>query len=202
MHRTIEATGSSRVAFGRAEKVLLDDPGAVFGDARSIEGKRDRRFHTDLSVDIGAGASVHQMVDVQLGVPKPVAGGFVFAVQWEATGRELLLPTFRGELALLAGAPGVRLRLHGTYSVPLGAVGKFGDGVIGHRLARRSLVSVLDRLTRRLESEVRRRSGSTRWAPELQPVDLRHVASDCATRRSAPIRTPWRRRSSGPVSTS
>jgi hypothetical protein len=175
MHRSIEATATSRVAFGRAEKVLLDDPGAVFSDAHSIEEYRQRRFHTDLSVDLGAGASVHQMVDVQLGAPQPVEGGFVLPVQWEATARELLFPAFTGELEVLAGPPGVRLRLHGAYTVPLGVIGKFGDGVIGHRLARRSLASLLARLTRRLESEVQQRSsaaGPARWPPELKTVDV------------------------------
>jgi hypothetical protein len=172
MHRPIEATASSRVAFGRAHNLLLDDPGAVFDDAHPIEENRERRFRTELSVGIGSGTSVHQMVDVQLGVPRSVTGGLVLPVRWEATGRELLLPAFAGELEVLAGPPGVRLRLHGTYTVPLGAVGKFGDGVIGHRLARRSLADLLERLTRRLASEVRRRSGSTGRPPELRPVGL------------------------------
>jgi hypothetical protein len=179
MHRSIEATASSRVAFGRAEKVLLDDPATVFSDAPSIEARRERRFQTDLRVDVGAGASVHQLVEVHLGAPQSVAGGFVLPVQWEATGRELLLPTFTGDLEVLAGPPGVRLRLYGTYTVPLGAVGRFGDSLIGYRLAHRSLVNLLERVTARLEFEVHKRSGSATWWPELHPVDpLEHNRSE------------------------
>src|SRR4051794_27975035 len=102
MERSVEVSATTRVAFGRARKVLLDDPGAVFREAHATEEKRERRFRTDLSVDIGAGASVHQMVTLHVGIPESVSGGFVLPVEWEATGRERLLPTFTGELEVLA----------------------------------------------------------------------------------------------------
>jgi hypothetical protein len=172
MNRSVEATASSPVAFGRARKVLLDEPGSVFSDAHTAEETRERRFRTGLSVDIGAGASVHQMVTVHLGIPQSVSGGFVVPVEWEATGREQLLPSFTGDLEVLAAPPGVRLRLYGSYTVPLGAVGRFGDGVIGHRLARRSLNTLVERLVWRLESEVRQRAGSAVWPPGPHLLDL------------------------------
>ena len=49
---------------------------------------------------------------------------------------------------------GTCLRLEGSYTVPLGAVGRFGDNVLGQRLARRSLSALLEQIAYRLESEV------------------------------------------------
>ena len=52
---------------------------------------------------------------------------------------------------------GTGLRLAGRYTVPLGAVGRFADGVLGHRLARRSIEMLVESFGRRLEAAVERR---------------------------------------------
>lgn len=173
MVRSIDASTTIRVAYARARKVLLDDPGAVFSEVHTAEDRHERRFHMDLGVDIGSGTSVHQEVTLQLGTPRSVEGRLVMPLQWQATGREQLLPTFIGELEASAARAGTRLRLSGTYTVPLGVLGRFGDGVVGRRLARRSLGALVERLAWRLDSEVHRGLGSASWHQVLDPVELR-----------------------------
>jgi hypothetical protein len=169
MEQPIEASTTSRVPFARACEVLLDDPGAVFSESQTDRQRSATRFRTELSVDLGAGASVHQKVTLHEGVPRPTVTGLVLPVTWQATGRDRLLPTFSGALQVSERSRETGLRLDGTYTVPLGAVGRFGNGVVGRRLARRSLNTLVELLASRLESEVARRDslGGPRESPAL-----------------------------------
>jgi hypothetical protein len=82
---------------------------------------RDSR--SELSVDIGAGASMHQKVMAELGVAHSTETRFVVAVAWHAEGRERLFPRFNGELEPAESGGGVPLGLNGVCTVPLGAIG-------------------------------------------------------------------------------
>lgn len=172
MKRTIEASTGIRVAFARAREVLLDDPGAVFGETHTADQRRERRFSMDLGVALGAGASLHQTVELKLGAPRSADRGFVLPVEWRASGRQQLLPTFEGAFEISESRPGTRLRLAGTYTVPLGVVGRFGHGVVGRRLAVRSLDQLVRRLASRLESEVQASVESVGWRPAPHPAEL------------------------------
>jgi hypothetical protein len=160
MERSIEASTIVGVAFARARQVLLDDPAVVFSELHTGRDSAVQTCRPELSVDLGAGASVHQEVTLEHGVPRPTDTGLVLPVTWHATGRERLLPTFRGELEVSDAGPGTCLRLTGIYTVPLGVVGRFGDGVLGRRLARGSLGALVTRLAGGLEAEVERRPDS------------------------------------------
>jgi len=173
MERSIDASTTVRVPLARAREVLLDDPFAVLSETQTADERRERIFQMDLGLDLGAGASVHQNVSVQLGIPKPVDDGLVLPLAWRATGREEWLPAFTGELSASEARHGTRLRLSGMYTVPLGVVGKFGDGVLGRRLARSSLRALVERLAGHLESEVQARLNAVGWRPAPRPVDLR-----------------------------
>lgn len=165
MKRTIEVSTPIRVTFTQARDVLLNDPGAVLSEPSTV-GERDAtRFRSELSVDVGAGASMHQEVIVELGVSHSTETRFVMPVAWHAGRRERLFPRFNGELELSESAGGVLLRLNGVYTVPLGAIGRVGDAVVGWRLAPRSLCELLERLAWRLESEVERRVDRARPSP-------------------------------------
>lgn len=63
--------------------------------------------------------------------------------------------------------------LRGAYDVPLGTVGHFGDVLVGRRLARRSLSTVVEDAARRLDAEVDHRMRSVPWRPAPYPIDLR-----------------------------
>lgn len=172
MERSIEASTTIPVALARAREVLLDDPGAVFNEAHTVGERRARRFRLELSVDLGAGASVHQEVTLQLGVARSTENGLVLPLTWQATGRERLFPTFKGELEASEARTGTGLRLKGAYTVPLSVVGRFGNGVVGRRLARRSLGALVEQLAWRLESEVERRLDSVGGHREPNAVAL------------------------------
>lgn len=160
MERSVEAETEIRVAFARARRVLLEDPGAVFSEFRNPGAQRDRRFLVELAVTLGAGASAHQEVEVLLGIARTTDAGFELPLRWGPTGRERLFPRFIGQLTLSEVRTGTRLALSGSYTVPLGSIGRFGDGVVGHRLARRSLKTLADLLGHRLQAEVERRLAS------------------------------------------
>jgi hypothetical protein len=159
------------VAFAQVREVLLDDSGAVVSDASTVDEQHRVPIATELSVDLGAGASVHQDVTLRLGVAHSTETGVVVPVALRAAGRERLFPTFEGELEAFETRTGTRLRLNGTYTSPLGVIGRIGDGVVGWRLARRSLEDLLERLARRIEAEAelrhsaRRQSGPKPVAP-------------------------------------
>ena len=114
MERSVEASTTIRATFERAREVLLEDPGAVFSETHVIDEHCARRFSMDLGVNLGAGASVHQAVTLQLGVPRAVDHGLVLPIGWHASGREELLPTFRGELEISGTEAGTRIQLTGA----------------------------------------------------------------------------------------
>ena len=178
MERSIAVMTTIRPAFARARRLLTDDPAAVFGDTPTAEGPRGRLVTTDVGIDLGAGASVHQEVTVRLGIPRTTEDALVVPLSWQAAGHKQVLPTFTGELEAMQAHPGTRLRLIGTYKVPLGIVGGFGDGLVGHRLARRSLEALVGGLAARLEAKVvgglesadRHREPSSRaWLQQAHP---------------------------------
>ena len=160
MQRPIEVATWIGAGFAHIGEVLADDPGVVFGDGASTHQHLPRR--TVLGVDLGSGTSVHQEVLVHLGVAQTTETGLVLPVAWQATGRTRWFPTFTGELEASEADGGTRLRLHGTYTVPLGVIGRVGNGVVGWRLACRSLDALLAALGRQLEVEVDRRRRSVR----------------------------------------
>jgi hypothetical protein len=165
MQRPVEVSTSIRSSFAQVREVLDVDPGAVFGDAATHRTHQDLSTRTELSVDLRAGASVHQQVLLELGRSRSTESGVSIPVSWRATGRERLFPIFTGELEASETATGSRLRLHGAYTVPLGVIGRVGNGVGGWRLAHRSVVGLLERLARRLEAEAdgRRSAVAPEW---------------------------------------
>jgi hypothetical protein len=173
VQRAIEAATTTRVAFERAGEVVLDDAGVVFSDERTDDERHSRDVRTELTVDLGSGASVHQVVRVQLDDPRFNGTGVVLPLRWRATGRQRLLPAFHGALEVTAARRGTRLRLKGAYTIPVGVVGRFGDAVGGRRVARRSLSVLVGRLAGRLETEVERRRDSLGWQPDSNAVTIR-----------------------------
>jgi hypothetical protein len=161
LKRTIEASTTIRAASARVCEVLLDDPGSVLSEAYEPQRVRARRFIGELSIELGAGAGVHQEVTLQLGVARTTEAGLRLPLRWEVVRREDILPAFDGELEISEDRVGTRLTLRGAYSVPLGVVGWLADRIFGRRLAQRSLRDFVDRLAARLDSEVDRRVEST-----------------------------------------
>ncbi len=124
MEQPIEADTTVPAAFDDVRDVLLEEPGSVVGDTSTADERQARRSGVDLVVNMGAGASIHQEVTLQLGPPQSGAGAVRVPVAWHARGRERLFPTFDDELLAARDGTQTSLRLSGTYEAPLGAVGK------------------------------------------------------------------------------
>lgn len=181
MKRAIEASTTIDVPLEQVRQVLADDPGGVVAEHVEPEDRQSRRFRSELGVDLGAGSGIRQAVVIEVGHLRTEGDVARLPLRWQAAGRDRLFPVFDGHLD--AGAEGdgaTRLVVQGTYEVPLGAVGRFGDGVIGRRLARQSLTSFVEEMAARLDAEVHRRMASTSWRPAPYPVSLRESASDTA----------------------
>ncbi len=74
----------------------------------------------------------------------------VLPVWWEDAEHPRLFPTFDGGIELRARGEATEVRLVGSYAPPLGSVGRFADGVAGHRVVVASLEALLDRIVERL----------------------------------------------------
>ena len=121
-----------------------------------------------MSVDLGAAASVHQQVILKLGLARATDTGVVMPMAWRATGwrsRETARSTASSE-----AQTGARLRLSGTYTVPLGVIGRVGHELVGWRLARHSLEGLVAWFAERIEGEATRGPDSVRGQPALIPA--------------------------------
>jgi hypothetical protein len=175
MDRQLQASASIRAPLAIAADLLRADPGAVFSDGPATDDqRRARRFTVPVGAPVGSGAAVEQLVDLEVGAVDVEGGTATVPVRWEPAGHQRLLPTFVGELVLRAdGAGRTDVELHGSYRVPLGpVVGRFGDTLIGRRIARQSLGDLLGAAARRLDEVVDRRHDdrprSTPYHPDLR----------------------------------
>ena len=155
--RPIQSSATARVPYLKARDVVVDDLGALFGDIPAVHVEGVRVSSMELVIELGAGASVHQAVALRVGPARESDNGLTLRMNWQASGNDRLLPTFDGELEVSKRRMLTRLRLAGAYTVPLGLVGRVGDGVLGWRIARSSIDELVERMARRLESAVRSR---------------------------------------------
>lgn len=157
-----------------ARDVLLEDPRRVFGETDTEDQRRDRRFRVPLGAVIGSTTEVQQEVEVELELPRAEGDMVTTPISWHPVAHERMLPSFDGELVLRScGAGRTEMSLRGAYLVPLGPIGRFGDGVAGRRIARRSITDLLDRIARNLDEEVDRRLQSIPHRPAPYPHDMR-----------------------------
>ena len=118
MQRPIEAATWIGAGFAHVGEVLANDPGGAFGDGAMVHQHASTR--TVLGVDLsGPVPACTRKCWCTSTSPKPPKPGWCCR-GWQATGRQRLFPTFTGELEASEADDGTRLRLHGTYTVPLG----------------------------------------------------------------------------------
>lgn len=131
---------------------------------------RGRRFAIELRVD-AAGASAVQDVLVEIGhAVKTPDGSSVFPLAWVPAAHDKLLPSCHGMIEVGDdGDEGTRVRIRAAYVPPLGRIGAFGDGLIGHRLARRSVEALVARVADRLVAEWRERREPATVRPAPYP---------------------------------
>ncbi len=139
MERSIEATTLVDAPVDDVWALLLRDPTAAVGTSAT------------LTSNVGRGRTVRRRVVLTVGAATRSGDAVTVPMGWRAATHEGLFPAFDGALVAERSAAGTRLRLTGSYVVPLGALGRFGDGVLGRRVAHESvrawLVETASRLT-------------------------------------------------------
>src|SRR4029077_2704354 len=97
---------------------------------------------------------------------------FRLPLEVSATDRERWFPTFTGALeADDVGVGDTRLRLTGTYELPLGALGRMTGRAGADKLARASLYSLFVNVVSGAERELRETEPA--WRPALAPEIVR-----------------------------
>jgi hypothetical protein len=179
VERGIQASTTVEVDYQRVRDVMAEDPGGVVSDDVTADDRQARCFRAELGVVLGAGGAVRRAVDVEVGTVHQDDDATILPLHWQARGRERLFPVFDGRMtATPAGAGATRLVVAGTYVVPLGPVGRFGDGLIGRRIARQSLTAFLEAVARRIDTEVHRRTASVSGHPAPYPVSLHEASAE------------------------
>lgn len=181
VRRTVEVSTAVRAPIGRATEVLVGEPGCVVAEGCTPEERRERRFSTTLGVDLGPGGHLDARVVVELGPARSDAERTTLPVRWRAAGWERMFPAFAGALEASRDGAGTTLVLRGTYTVPLGPLGGFGDGLAGRRVARRSLTAFLEQAARRLDAEVAHRYHAVSPEQSSYPVALRELGTSHPT---------------------
>lgn len=109
-------------------------------------------LHADLAVELFGGRQVAREVRIGIGRLLEDDDALALPLWWQAAEHPQLFPTFDGGLELRGDEQGTELRLVGSYQPPLGAVGRFADGVVGHRVVMASLDSFLTAIADRLSA--------------------------------------------------
>ena len=155
LRRPIERALPVRVPFDVAIAVLGEHPDGVIGahlDA-ALEGGV---VHAGIGLEVLRGRRIVRQVRVGFGPLLDDDGIVALPVWWEDAEHPELFPTFDGGLELGPAREGTELRLVGSYEPPLGAFGRFADGVLGHRVVSASLEAFLTAAAERLVVEAAR----------------------------------------------
>ena len=149
METALDVTAQVNAAPERVIQILSSDPAAVLTGMASVD---HGAFVAEMAVDGGGGTSLGQEVDVVCGRQPDDDTMCRFDLSWRARDHQGAFPVFGGGLEVHPDGTGSRLRLCGRYSVPLGAVGAFGDRLVGHRVARRSIQGFLEAAAARIDA--------------------------------------------------
>jgi len=119
---------------------------AAYRDGETLRGK------------IGVGGSIEPLVakTVRIDVGLPQSGEVEMSVPiaWEATGTPGLFPTMEGDIVISSlGDELTQLTFRGSYTPPLGQIGRAIDRVLMHHIAEASVKDFLDRVASSLQSD-------------------------------------------------
>lgn len=175
MERLLEVQTRIDAAVERVQELIQGDPGAVLappGAARPTA----RSFLVSLSAELTPGAGALHEVVLELG-PLTIGDDQVrWPLRWRPAAHRRLLPPFEGVLRATRSGDGTTLALEGGYRPPLGVIGAFGDGVVGHRLARSTAEALLDDIAGRVQRRIGAEAATGAVRPAPYPPDLREAA--------------------------
>lgn len=108
-------------------------------------------LNASLSERILGGARVTREVLIGVGPLMEDEDALVLPVWWEDAEHPRLFPTFDGGIELRPdGDDATEVRLVGSYEPPLGTLGRFADGLAGHKVVVASLEALLEDIVARL----------------------------------------------------
>jgi hypothetical protein len=140
----VQYFGVVELPFADAEAALLDMASGL-GAPADVAYRRGE----DLLATIGIGGPglVAKQVILDVGEPMRGEGRTSMPVSWSATGTPSLFPTMKADLSVTAvGRSLTQVMLQGTYTPPLGAVGRVIDRALLHRFAELSVKDFVDRI--------------------------------------------------------
>ena len=135
--RTVDVMRYVPIAVDRAVALVETGPQRLVGAHAGDEDAGVAR--TVLQVELPGGGTVTRSARVGFGPVMEEGGAVVLPVWWEDAEHPDLFPTFDGGLELRKDGRGTALHLVGSYVPPLGLLGRFGDGLAGHRIVMASL---------------------------------------------------------------
>jgi hypothetical protein len=174
MERALEANVRVEASPEFVAETLSNDPAGMLTGMPSPDTVA---FLAEIAVDLGGGTTVAHEVDMafaRLSEDGPVRR---FSLSWRAHDHQGALPAFHGDLKIHQEGNGSRLQVSGRYSVPLGPVGGFGDLLLGHRIACRSVQAFLEAAGARIDAALAQRD-SSRSAAGIAPEDVTITVDD------------------------
>ena len=177
MERALEADVRVEASPELVVEILSSDPAGILTGMPSPD---TAAFPAEIAVDFGGGASVAHEVDVAFARLPDEGAVRRFSLAWRAHDHQGALPAFRGDLKVHQESNGSRLQVSGRYSVPLGPVGGFGDLLLGHRIACRSVQAFLAAAGARIDAALAQRR-DTRGAAGLGSENVTITVGDVHT---------------------
>ena len=132
-----------------AVMILETVPGRVIGSELGVPWT-DSEGAANLAVEVLGGRRIARSVRVGIGPLLDDDDARALPLWWQDAEHPQLFPTFDGGLELRGDGHGTELRLVGSYRPPLGIVGRFADGIVGHRVVMASLETFLNGVAQRL----------------------------------------------------
>lgn len=167
MERHVAVSACFRAPVERVRSVLIDDPAAAFEPERTGADRRSGPFTVPLSVDLGGGTVLTQRVVVELGPVEHGDNALTVPIGWRPAGHKRVFPTFAGHLSIADHDGEVTVTVEGTYQVPLGVIGAFGEGVLGRRVARSTVSALAGTIADRLSAACA--AAAPGWIPPPAP---------------------------------
>lgn len=103
---------------------------------------------------VGGDPALAKTVRIRVREPRRGASEIVIPVTWEASGAPGLFPSMEADIVAAALGPDLtQLAFRGSYTPPLGLVGRALDRTLLHRIAEASVKGFVDRLAHSLERD-------------------------------------------------
>ena len=147
--RSVELARRVPVPCAAAVALLAREPHRVIGSHLGAPWT-GTEVHDDLAVQLFGRHRVARDVRIGVGPLLEDDDALALPLWWQAAHEPQLFPTFDGGLELRGDEQETELRLVGSYQPPLGAVGRFADSLVGHRVVIASLDGFLTAIAERL----------------------------------------------------